>query len=77
MHRRPSVRARSSKGQEPKQVANRRLPSGSPHPPSGVDYQNLRKNIYTPNLLHPPLGLGIGQGLVRRRRPVLYLRMAC
>ena len=69
MHRRPSVCARSSKGQEPKQVANRRLPSGSPHPPSRVDYQNLRKSIYTPNLLHPTLGLGIGQGLVRTPSP--------
>ena len=67
MHRHPSVC--THRGQEPKQVANRRLPSGSPHPPSRVDYQNLRKSIYTPNLLHPTLGLGIGQGLVRTPSP--------
>ena len=65
----PLTYREQTQGQEPKQVANRRLPSGSPHPPSRVDYQNLRKSIYTPNLLHPTLGLGIGQGLVRTPSP--------
>ena len=58
--------------QKPKQVANRRLPSGS----SSLGLPELKKIIYTPNLLHPTLGLTEVRVWFERRRPVLSPSMA-
>ena len=55
-----------------KRVANRRLPSGS----SSLGLPELKKNIYTPNLLHPTLGLTEVRVWFERRRPVLSPSMA-
>ena len=55
-----------------KRVANRRLPSGS----SSLGLPELKKSIYTPNLLHPTLGLTEVRVWFERRRPVLSPSMA-
>jgi hypothetical protein len=60
------------RGRSPKQVANRRLPSGS----SSLGLPELKKSIYTPNLLHPTLGLTEVRVWFERRRPVLSPSMA-
>ncbi len=60
------------RGRSRKQVANRRLPSGS----SSLGLPELKKIIYTPNLLHPTLGLTEVRVWFERRRPVLSPSMA-
>ena len=78
MHRhpplaRPTVLKAGTREQKPKQVANRRLPSGS----SSLGLPELKKSIYTPNLLHPTLGLTEVRVWFERRRPILSPSMAC
>jgi hypothetical protein len=60
------------RGRSRKQVANRRLPSGSP----SLGLPELKKSIYTPNFLHPTLGLTEVRVWFERRRPVLSPSMA-
>ena len=60
------------RGRSRKQVANRRLPSGS----SSLGLPELKKIIYTPNLLHPTLGITEVRVWFERRRPVLSPSMA-
>ena len=64
--------AGSARGRSRKQVANRRLPSGS----SSLGLPELKKSIYTPNPLHPTLGLTEVRVWFERRRPVLSPSMA-
>ena len=68
----PHYPAGSAGGRSRKQVANRRLPSGS----SSLGLPELKKSIYTPNLLHPTLGLTEVRVWFERRRPVLSPSMA-
>ena len=68
----PHYPAGSAGGRSRKQVANRRLPSGS----SSLGLPELKKNIYTPNLLHPTLGLTEVRVWFERHRPVLSPSMA-
>jgi hypothetical protein len=60
------------RGRSRKQVANRRLPSGS----SSLGLPELKKSIYTPNFLHPTLGLTEVRVWFERRRPILSPSMA-
>ena len=68
----PHYPAGSAGGRSRKQVANRRLPSGS----SSLGLPELKKNIYTPNPLHPTLGLTEVRVWFERHRPVLSPSMA-
>ena len=68
----PHYPVRSAGGRSRKQVANRRLPSGS----SSLGLPELKKTFTPTNPLHPTLGLTEVKVWFERRRPVLSPSMA-